>query len=70
MPDHVSGPETPGFSPGSGFIYIYFMINSLYFQLHLSQCGWARSPSEGKERSSHGKKQWSHLSIQVAVHGQ
>jgi hypothetical protein len=20
MPDHVSGPETPGFSPGSGFI--------------------------------------------------
>ncbi len=20
MPDHVSSPETPGFSPGSGFI--------------------------------------------------
>jgi len=22
MPDHVSGPETPGFSPGSGFIKV------------------------------------------------
>ena len=28
MPDHVSGPETPGFSPGSGFISMVILTFS------------------------------------------
>jgi len=38
MPDHVSGPETPGFSPGSGFIQIIIFLR--FSKSCLMNCGF------------------------------